>query len=222
MLKKCQSRSSVRSALAFQSEIFLRGLHRSTDRVPDIRGRGLQRGGDRAAVRTRRGDVGGIPCWRWGGGQVGSRVLGCENNHIIRFGPRHCVMAQKKALGARKTGSGALCEAFRASKLPSEMSSTPSQAVCGVSGSISCVCVSCTAVNDSSLRTSPRSSNGEARVRDAIGFVFPVRRDGRKVRRRVNGGDTARSCGLRARRNARERRERPAEHRHVRGDTRSD
>ena len=80
---------------------------------------------------------------------------------------------------------------------------------------------------DSSNRTfltSPRSSNGETRVLEPIGFlalVQPVGRDGREVRRGVEVGDATRARSLRARRDARERRERPAEHRGVRGDTRS-
>jgi hypothetical protein len=62
-------------------------------------------------------------------------------------------------------------------------------------------------------------------VRETIGFlalVQPAGRDGREVRRGVEVGDATRARSLCARRDARERRERPAEHRGVRGDTRSD
>lgn len=53
-------------------------------RVPDVRGGGLQRGGDRAAVGARRGDVGGVACGGVRGG--GARVRrwppsGDEKNH---------------------------------------------------------------------------------------------------------------------------------------------
>jgi len=40
--------------------------------VPDVRGGGLQRGGDRAAVGARRGDIGGVACGGVRGG--GARV----------------------------------------------------------------------------------------------------------------------------------------------------
>ena len=62
-------------------------------------------------------------------------------------------------------------------------------------------------------------------MRKTIGFlalVHPAGRDGREVRRGVEVGDATRARSLCARRDARERRERPAEHRGVRGDTRSD
>jgi hypothetical protein len=79
-------------------------------------------------------------------------------------------------------------------------------------------------VQRGTMRTSPRSSNGETRVLEPIGFllVHAVRRDGREIRRRVEVSDATSARGLRARRDAGERRKRPTEHRGVRGDTRSD
>ena len=73
-------------------------------------------------------------------------------------------------------------------------------------------------------RTSPRGSNGETRVLEAIGFLLAVESGGRggEVRRGVQVGDATRARGLRARGDASQGLERTAEHVRVLGRTRTE
>ena len=73
-------------------------------------------------------------------------------------------------------------------------------------------------------RTSPRGSNGETRVLEAIGFLLAVESGGRggEVRRGVQVGDATRARGLRARGDASQGLERTAKHVRVLGRTRTE
>lgn len=183
----------------------------------DVGGGRLQRGGYGTAVRARGGDVRGVACVT--GGKLG------EGGDQPRPGRDVCVLgapesarwdgAAKKALGGAEGAASRRARPVAARvgvSVRSRWSPTrPSRAVRGPRDDASDA--------EARRRTSKRGSNGEPGVRNPIGDgCLPVGPGGRgRERRRAEGGDADRARGLRAGRDARQRRERPAKHVRARG-----
>ena len=181
------------------------------DRAPDVRGGGLQRRGDGAAVRAGGGgDVGGVAC----GTRVdrasarGSVARGEGDETTVR--PVLSLLARKKALG--RAEDAASRDARRANVSRETLEACPRVARSWSARRFASR--GTVARSRTHLRTSPRGSSGETRVLEAIEFLLAVESGGRgrEVRRGVQVGDGTRARGLRARGFANQAPERTAKH----------
>ena len=167
------------------------------DRAPDVRGGGLQRRGDGAAVRAGGGgDVGGVAC--------GTRVDRASARGSVARGrvmKLQCVPCcpprAKKALGRAEDAASRATRRANVSRETLEacprVARSWSARRFASRGTV--------ARSRTHLRTSPRGSSGETRVLEAIRFLLAVESGGRgrEVRRGVQVGDGTRARGLRAR-----------------------